>query len=146
MAVSFLARRRNLIMALATTVILLAWVCYHRFVGSPPGPVTRVTFEYLTNGMTRADVEAILGPAGDYSSGPLVAKEPSDLHKSFKQDIHKVVAAQAEYRADGVAWVGDQGLIIVYFNADGRVTRRTFFEVDRRYDSLLARIWRWFAR
>jgi hypothetical protein len=33
-------------------------------------PLTRVAIEEITNGMTRAEVHATLGPPGDYRTGP----------------------------------------------------------------------------
>jgi hypothetical protein len=61
-------RRRTLLAAVAGLAVLVAvgvfmpWPQQHR--------ITRENFERIHKGMTHADVEAILGPAGDYSSGP----------------------------------------------------------------------------
>jgi hypothetical protein len=62
-------RRRKLIAAvgLAVLVAVGVFVLWLR-----PGRVTRENFERLKEGMPPAEAKAILGPPGDYTTGPCI--------------------------------------------------------------------------
>jgi hypothetical protein len=61
-------RRRTLLVALAGLAVVVAAGAVALW--SRADRVTRANYERIQIGMTRADVEAILGPPGDYRSGP----------------------------------------------------------------------------
>ena len=58
-------RRRKLIAAVGL-VAVGAFVMWPRM-----DRITRENFDRISKGMSRAEVEAILGPPGDYSGGPV---------------------------------------------------------------------------
>ena len=63
-------RRRKLI-ALAGLAVLVAagaFVLWPR-----PDRITRANYDRIRMGMSRAEVEAILGPPGDYTTGPVAS-------------------------------------------------------------------------
>jgi hypothetical protein len=78
-------------------------------------PVTRAAYERIEDGMTQAEVEAILGgPPGDYRTRPGISmdplvRSPSGLNEQW--------------------WRGDEGEIIVGFDA-GTVRSVSFYETE----------------
>lgn len=71
--------------------------------------VTRAKLELVREGMTRAEVEALIGvPPGDYASGTVF----SDC--KFVERPEKPWAYSAE-------WTCDDGLLFVYFDENDRV-------------------------
>jgi hypothetical protein len=63
-----------------------------------PERITRENFARLNSGMSRAEVEAILGSPGEYSTGPL---EYSYFCMGELPDV----------------WESDQGVIVVFYGA-----------------------------
>src|SRR5262245_31156651 len=61
--------RKRLWVLVGLAAVLLA---VGAFMAGPPPPdrVTRANFDRVWEGMSRAEVEAILGPPGDYTTGP----------------------------------------------------------------------------
>jgi hypothetical protein len=148
-------RRRKLFVALAglTVVAAGAVVLWPR-----ADRVTEENFYRLQDGMTRAEVEAILGPPGDYSTWPLEYAGPSIafLNRDIPHPVGEFV--RVSYLSSGqgqvakVEWRGDCQLICVYFNSSGHVHGENFCYVARMeqtaFDNLLWRVkrqWhRWF--
>src|SRR5258708_730719 len=65
----YAVRRWTLLVVLAVGLIALVGVA--AFVAWPrPDRVTRENFDRIKVGMSRTEVEAILGPQGDYTTGP----------------------------------------------------------------------------
>jgi hypothetical protein len=63
-------RRRKLIVAAALAMLTL--VVVGAFALWPQSSrITGENFDHIRKGMTRAEVEAILGPPGDYTTGPV---------------------------------------------------------------------------
>jgi hypothetical protein len=101
----------------------------------PPEPdrVTQENFDRISDGMSRAEVEAILGPPGDSTSEP-----PSQLYPSLK--------------SLGLDWDADTAWVSIGFDDSGGVVRKRFYSMSRReqgpLDNLLWRAkrqWRrWF--
>jgi hypothetical protein len=110
-----------------------------------PSHSMREKFERVQEGMCRAEVEAILGPPGDYRTGP-TAPPPEDLPRRSPLEGQTspsgdpVVEAATESPADFVVvvpqasvtsffldpmWDGDDGLISVSFR-DERVLSKQF--------------------
>ncbi len=94
----------------------LALIALAAFVLWPRQPrVTRENCGRIRQGMTRAEVEALLGPPGDYRTGPvdydagLVPIKTTPLTMPYASD-------------DEVArWTGDGAYMAVQFDSDGRV-------------------------
>jgi hypothetical protein len=109
-------RRRTLLVALAGLAVLLSVGAV--LVWPPADRITEANFLRIKEGMTRAEVEAILGPVGDYSTGPLVF----DGHRQslYVPISHNVFGDELQ---EEFLWRGDCLEIIVHFNSSGRVWR-----------------------
>jgi hypothetical protein len=130
-------RRRKLLLVLAGLAVVfcaagafLLWV--------QPSSVTRENCDRIKAGMSRAEVEAILGPPGDYTTGPRV----QIIMESGGLEMH---------RPDRT-WNGDEGVFSVWFDGERKVEFTRFHEWTRidqsPLESLLWRVkrqWRkWF--
>jgi hypothetical protein len=103
--------------------------------------VTDANFDRIKEGMSRAEVEEILGPAGDYTTGPTY------YHSQLSLEWLHLYADELP----GYQWQGDDGTIVVFF--DEQVVAHTYFTsncrlTQGRLDNLLWRFkrqWRrWF--
>jgi hypothetical protein len=97
-------------------------------------PVNRAAFERIEEGMTRAEVHAVLGgPPGDYRTQPPYPG-PFMLHDPYRGwNWHE-------------QWEGDEGLVrLNYSRVTGGVVRATFHDA-RPYDSRLLELARWRLR
>jgi hypothetical protein len=104
--------RRKLLVALAGLAVVLAAgvvVLWPR--AMPPSLVTKENCARVQLGMSRAEVEVILGPAGDYSTDPRWASD-----------------WPAPGRPDSARWLSDRGAIYVCFDASGRVTKANYWD------------------
>jgi hypothetical protein len=121
-------KRRWRLLCLAVTLCLwlsglLVWLTL-------PGPrISQTSFEQIRPGMTRAEVEAVLGvSAGNYTGGrvKIVHGVPPD---------------------DGYAeWVGEDVAVLVWLDDEGRVSRKECLHTSHligRDDSLLRKLRRW---
>jgi hypothetical protein len=109
-----------------------------------PDRITEENYYRIKEGMSRAEVEAILGPPGDYRNGPTTNAEPEG----------RLFLLSGGFCSD--AWRGDTGIIRIEFDRSGHVARVDFgsdYRVDRSpltasLDNLLRRFrrqWRhWF--
>jgi hypothetical protein len=83
------------------------------------GRITKENFNRIHAGMTLAEVEAILGPPGDYASGPVV---PDDDSSEWTLN-HCIGGNEAFGFATTVAvWTSDAMLVSVGFGPDGTMT------------------------
>jgi hypothetical protein len=117
-------RRRLLIVAVVGATVALAvgaWLLW------PRTAITRENAAKIREGMTLAEVEAILGgPARDDYTGPLLPDGPAEL------------ACVALPR-----WASDRVVIWVSFDADGRVEWSEKVHTRRIEESPLDRVRRW---
>src|SRR6516162_3801725 len=95
-------KRRLLWFGLATGIVLVVYLFMRP--GVPKHNINLASLEKIENDMTLADVEAILGvPAGDYTSGP------TSSH------------CDGWYGPGDKEWAGDDGVISVWLDAQGRI-------------------------
>jgi hypothetical protein len=108
-----------LVAALAAGVLCAAAVWLSR---SPQHPITAATYDHLSHGMTRAEVESFLGAPGrtrdDFSRwmnnrSPFAVDGPDLLNE--RRHLSGI-----EY------WYQDSGVIVLRFDADGRVAEKQF--------------------
>jgi hypothetical protein len=107
--------------------------------------ITRENFARLNTGMSRAEVEAILGPPGDYTTSP-----PGDMGEEIVRDTE--TGERDAPGVDGLLWIADAGIIEVTFDRAGQACRTVFAPLapakQSRIDNLLWRArrqWRrWF--
>jgi hypothetical protein len=92
-------RKRSRLRTVAVLAVLVAvptlllWPGWDR--------VTSENFDRIHRGMTRSEVEAILGPPGDYASGPAVGEEELWWRLRFQLADH--------------SWVGNSAWIMVTY-------------------------------
>jgi hypothetical protein len=99
----------------------------------PRPRVTKESYERIKLGMTRPEVEALLGgPPGDYTSGP---RRPTD--DKFVQDVREDVR-EIWLRPGGTMllprherWQGDAGDLGVSFDPAGRALEKYFLPYER---------------
>jgi hypothetical protein len=117
-------RRRKLLVALAALAVVIAAGVVVPGPSPEPSLVTRENFDRIQVGMSRAEVEAILGPPGDYRTGPVQGVLVWDLILDG--------TIWHDQCTNGSAWVGDTGWVRVEFNnGDGTVWASEFFESKR---------------
>jgi hypothetical protein len=105
-------QRRKLLVALAVSAVVVAvglFVLWPR-----TDRITRENYERIKEGMSRAEVESLLGAPGDYRTGPVgyqtaeykaaVGRPPSISLRGTKPAL----------------WLGDHALVEVAFGQDGR--------------------------
>jgi hypothetical protein len=102
----------------------------------PEDRVTEANFHRIEKGMTRPEVEAILGPPGDYSTGPLnFGPRVSMLfsnHGPHPTDAYK--PSYWDGVDDVVEWRTDKQMIMIYFSPSGPLRKCC-------YDVVLASQW-----
>src|SRR4051794_24937443 len=77
------------------------------------GPIGRGAYDRLTNGMTEAEVEAVIGlPAGDYSSEPVIDTDGELFYIEYVKGFQPAVTKR---------WVSDYVLLAVDFDSDGQL-------------------------
>jgi hypothetical protein len=99
-----MSRRRLLIICSGLLVVVAVVILAALVPRSRPPAVSRQQCEQLKEGMTRQEVEAVIGgPPGDYTT-----REYMPLPLGIRYCQHE-------------QWVGDEGMIFVYFDQAGRV-------------------------
>jgi hypothetical protein len=97
--------------------------------------VTRENYLRIQPGMTRAEVKAILGPPGDYTSGPVASPHGS------KADPVTAATVLGVSLDSGNCWADDAGFVVVLFDNQGRVETAVFEPYIRerqgQFDDLL---------
>jgi hypothetical protein len=135
-------RKRLLLFGLPASVVVIAVVVWLLW---PRTAITRENAAKITAGMTLAEVEAILGPPRDDSTGPASV----DLKHFNREEPLLVLRGVAdrilELDASGRVrrWTSDRVGIHVLFDAGGRVTDVEAFPLVRTQESLLDTLRRW---
>ena len=125
-------RRRNLLLVIAGLAVVVstagAVVLWPQSVR-----ITATNYERIRVGMSRAEVEAILGPPGDYTNGPiLILPEPGVVLGEFAFDA-----------SVNRKWSGDRAMIKVTFGPTGDVRGATCWTAGRIEQSPLDNlVWR----
>ena len=89
----------------------------------PTDPASRITqenFERIKEGMSRAEVEAILGPAGDYSTGP------TQRFMSVEDIIAQARLDTFSLHSGELTWTSDMVMVRVEFDSRGVATAKYF--------------------
>jgi hypothetical protein len=135
-------RRRKLVGALVLVLVLL--IAAAVFARKPrPDRVTRENLDRIETGMSRAEVEAILGAPGDYRTQPTeyVDLGGSIMHPRFGPDGQPI---------DNSIWYwrGNDLDICLFADESGKVMLRGRYPTQRLTDSILwraKRLWQeWF--
>jgi hypothetical protein len=108
-------RRRKLIAAAAGVLCVLVTLAVRLELDSPRA--TQESFARVREAMTLAEVEAILGPPGDYTTGPTRGLYPPNL---------SIPLCPVRWRTDeGLFWVE-----VAEISPSSRVIRRKFWPDD----------------
>jgi hypothetical protein len=114
-------RSRTLIMMLAGLAVAVAVVVIALW-PTRPNRVTRENYDRIQIGMTQAEVEAILGPLGDYATVPFdngrSEVDPSDLYSQVVRSFSSIDDASNRVRA---CWSGNDYLIVITFDPKSEV-------------------------
>ena len=104
--------------------------------------VTRANFDRLRIGMSRAEVEALLGPPADYTTVPLHNPwcGPDDVDSAVDLSNESVARAPA----DGLSlWATDQALVLTTYDPDDMLADPGFLPCTRLPQSALNNLlWR----
>jgi hypothetical protein len=112
-------RRRTLLVALAGLAVVVAAgvaVLWPR----PPSRITRENFDRIKEGMSRTEVEGILGPAGDYSTGP------TQRFMSVEDIIAQARLDTFSLHSGELTWSSDMVMVRVEFDSRGVATAKYF--------------------
>jgi hypothetical protein len=134
-------RKRTLLVVLSGLAVVVAAgavVLWQR----PPSRITRENFERIKEGMSRAEVEAILGPPGDYrtgdgemdygmeneawmpDTGPDVAKGLSPDFDKLETNWKRDPGQSPEDPSSRADWLGDSFGIAIAIGPSGSVEEK----------------------
>jgi hypothetical protein len=137
-------RRRTLLVVLVGLAVVVAvgvvvlWPRQDR--------ISRQNLERIKRGMTRAEVEAILGPPGDHATAPLEDPDPhwlvmSNWRPYDRPVVDRFYRVSVEYQV--IQWRGDAGIICVEFTLSDHVVEAGMYPVKRVEQTLLGNLlWR----
>jgi hypothetical protein len=128
-------RRRTLLVALAGLAVVAAGV-----VVLWPGRdrVTPENFDRVRAGMTRAEVDAILGPPGDYTTAPT---EGVRVTRSKDYPTFRAPGSESAYLQS--CWLSDTAQAVVWFDYSGRANRGYYAPMRIKDETPWARfLWR----
>ena len=131
------------VVGLAFLVASSLWVYFR----SNHGPIRYENFEKIQEGMTRDEVEELLGCApGDYTTGPVDFS--NGRQRGFVLGVDMSFGTILVYEIDlrrlpvRAVWEGDRGTITVTFDSDGKVQDQAY----TKGRPLPPRWWLWFER
>jgi hypothetical protein len=103
-----------------------------------PGPRPRFTladYERVRLGMTKGELEAVLGKSGDYTTGPKVF-----FHYGYRSEGELPDTEGPQWAEH---WEADQGTVMVQFDAASRCRIKTFIPTTRQEQGTLENVqWR----
>jgi hypothetical protein len=125
--------RRVLLLILAAIVLGLTAYGFRRGQTTFATAINRFTFAKIREGMTQAEVEALLEvPPGNYSTTVTAVRGTTWR------------ASQNDARLE--EWWSDAGVVRVYFDRSDKVVHKEFLEVELGSDSWVREAWRWLGR
>jgi hypothetical protein len=117
-------------LVLSAVLGVAGFACY-LWLTSESGGINRMSVLRIQPGMSHEDVDAVIGlPYGDHCSTP---------HNSTFL-LGTRILAMHNGQGEARYWYGDTGTITVYFDGDGRVTKRHFSSSTR---SFFDSVYRW---
>jgi hypothetical protein len=130
-------RRRKLIVAVGLVVL----VAVAAFVAWPrPQRITRENFDRIQDGMSRAEVEAILGPPGDYRTGPTLYT--LETFTGTLMDFGSQRRSLADEGGPAMCWVSDTCSIDIDLDQKGVFSASFACAVKMKHTLLGNLLWR----
>src|SRR5262245_20090108 len=116
--------RNRLAILLGLVVVILGAGYLTLWLTTPKQHVTREAFDRIQNGMTLAEVEAIIGlPQGNYATGPTwVVASPT----ATTPGVYRVKLGYNPRDARWCQWTDDYGMIRVHFDEQGKADAKEF--------------------
>jgi hypothetical protein len=108
-------RRRTLLVLVVGLAAVVAAGVVVLWQGQEPNRITLERFDHIHDGLTRAEVESVLGPPGDYRTAP-VEYNPLELLAGGSAE-----SAGAGYTVEEDCWRGEAFVIGVGYGHGGRV-------------------------
>ena len=113
---------------------------------APTHRIDRASFEQISDGMTQAEVEAILRvPPGKHSAGSALMEGKRPDGSTFGVAVDEIWPTDEELQTwvkdtgrRAALWAGDRGMIMIVFDAGNRVTEKQFHPAYN--EGLLARV------
>jgi len=141
-------------LAVLAAVVFLLWPVPSPPAPSPPVPVqaariTRENFDRITYEMTRADVEALLGPAGLYATGPANRIKDTEVDVTLHSDFAPGFGPMPLRIHAEDQWCTDQTWIGLHFDKHDHPDYKSWSEMERlklpprRVPRILRWIWSW---
>jgi hypothetical protein len=122
-------RRRRLLLCVGVVACLGLAVGGFVWLTLPPPGVTRENYERIREGMSQADVEAVLGvPPGAYGRGGIAEIASSN----------SILVFDPSWRTE--CWAGDTISIQVSFDTDGRVAWKSYSVILREQETFWERL------
>ncbi len=124
--------------AVAAALAVAAWTVWPTATA-----ITADNAARIKQGMTLAEVEAILGgPARDETTGPVERIEPPEFALPDARGIAWRITI-ADLRPALQRWESDQARVWIHIDAEGRVTDCQVFPMQRAKEGALAALCRW---
>ena len=139
-------RRRKLLVVLAGLAVLVAAGAVVLW-PEPPSRITRENFDRVREGMTQAEVEAILGPPGDYRTrlGDTNYDFAEEGWRTDRDEYDPTIATWRRPISGGSViadWVGDTIRVQVYADDTRGVALSSAVERRRNGHALDDLLWR----
>jgi hypothetical protein len=135
-------KRWKLLVVLIGLVILVA---VGTLAGWPlEGAITREKYARIRHGMARAEVVALLGPPGDYSTGPLMMDGNFGVGENVPPiPIVSLTDVNSFSGSLYMEWLDDTGNISITLEPDGQVWGKGFTPLTRAKQTRFANLaWR----
>jgi hypothetical protein len=138
-----MTRRRMLLFGLLAAVAAVVGIAVAAWLLWPGSAITRENAADIREGMTLAEVEAMLGgPARDETTGPVEREEPPEFAEPDARGIRWRITF-LDMRSGVHRWESDQARVWVHFDDAGRATDCHVFPMRRVQESPLAMVRRW---
>jgi hypothetical protein len=139
-------RRRTLFVVLAGLAVVIAagavvlWTTGEIALWPRADRITRGDFDRISAGMSRAQVEAILGPPGDYTTGPI------GFHDWQMVGWPDRSSKRRPGVMSGYGWTNDLAHIWVEFGDSGEVVAAAFWPCSRPKQGIVELVLSWANR
>ena len=127
-------RRRTLLVMLAGLAVVIAAGVVVLWPRPASERITRENYDRIRAGMTRAEIETILGPPGDYTTAPTEGVRVAS--STFSAPGSEIAYLESR-------WLSDTAQAVVWFDYSGRANRGYYAPMRIKDETPWARfLWR----